>query len=168
MLLERGARVVPYTVDEDGPCVDALPSGPAALVRLYCTPSHQYRLGGRLSLPRRQTLLRWAEQEDVLIVEDDCDSEFRYDVAPLSALASLDQAGTVAYLGTFSKSLSPALRVGYVIGSSALIERLVDHRLLFKPSTRFTGARLDVKDSCWATARSIPGMSNGARISSPR
>ena len=129
-LLERGAQVVPYPVDGDGLRVDALPSGPAAPVLVYCTPSHQYPLGGRLSLPRRQTLLRWAEQEDVLIVEDDYDSEFRYDVAPLSALASLDQAGTVAYLGTFSKSLSPALRVGYVIGSSALIERLVAHKRL--------------------------------------
>ena len=130
MLLERGTRVFPYPVDEDGLRVDALPSGPAAPVLVYCTPSHQYPLGGRLSLPRRQALLRWAEQEDVLIVEDDYDSEFRYDAAPLSALASLDQAGTVAYLGTFSKSLSPALRVGYVIGSSALIERLMDHKRL--------------------------------------
>ncbi|MDQ3825453.1 MAG: PLP-dependent aminotransferase family protein [Actinomycetota bacterium] len=130
VLMERGTQVLPYLVDEDGLRVDALPSGQAAPVLVYCTPSHQYPLGGRLSLPRRQALLRWAEQEDVLIVEDDYDSEFRYDAAPLPALASLDQAGTVAYLGTFSKSLSPALRVGYMIGSSELIERLLDHKRL--------------------------------------
>ncbi len=130
VLLERGAQVLPYPVDEDGLRVDVLSSGQAAPVLVYCTPSHQYPLGGRLSLPRRRALLRWTEQEDVLLVEDDYDSEFRYDAAPLSALASLDQTGTVAYLGTFSKSLSPALRVGYMIGSSALIERLVDHKRL--------------------------------------
>ncbi len=130
LLLQRGAARLPCPVDEDGLRIDALPDGHAAPVVLYCTPSHQYPLGGRLSLPRRLALLRWARQHDVLIVEDDYDSEFRFDAAPLPALAALDEGGQVVYLGTFAKSLTPSLRLGYMVGAPATIEHLLRHKQL--------------------------------------
>ncbi|WP_272977018.1 PLP-dependent aminotransferase family protein [Deinococcus geothermalis] len=123
VLRERGARILPIPVDADGLRVTELPTGPDAPPLVYTTPSHQFPLGSRLSLPRRHALLAWARTQDSLIVEDDYDGEFRYDAAPLPALASLDPA-RVVYLGTFSKVLSPALRVGYVVAPHVLRERL--------------------------------------------
>jgi len=125
VLAARGARTVPISVDEDGMVVDEIPEGRNAPLLAYTTPSHQYPLGARLSIARRLALLDWAEQCDSLIVEDDYDSEFRFDAPPLPALAGLDQAGRVVYVGTFSKILSPALRVGYVVASPRLRERIV-------------------------------------------
>jgi GntR family transcriptional regulator / MocR family aminotransferase len=121
----HGARVLPISVDDDGLRVDALLGGDDAPHVVYVTPSHQFPLGGRLSLPRRLELLEWAKKNDALILEDDYDSEFRFDVPPLPPLVSLDTSGHVAYVGTFSKVLSPALRIGYVIAQPALLERLI-------------------------------------------
>jgi GntR family transcriptional regulator/MocR family aminotransferase len=73
---------------------------------------------------RRLALLTWAETNESLIVEDDYDSEFRFDTTPLPALASLDSAGRVAYIGTFSKVLTPALRVGYLVAPPLLRQRI--------------------------------------------
>ncbi len=125
VLAARGARTVPIRVDEDGLRVEEIPAGPNAPLLVYTTPSHQYPIGARLSIARRLALLDWAEQCDGLIVEDDYDSEFRFDSPPLPALAGLDQAGRVVYVGTFSKTLSPALRVGYVVAPPRLRERIV-------------------------------------------
>ena len=83
----HGARLVPCPVDADGLVVDALPAG---LRLVYTTPAHQYPLGGRLPVPRRQALVAWARATGALIVEDDYDGEFRYDVGPLPALFGLD------------------------------------------------------------------------------
>ncbi|ACO48047.1 PLP-dependent aminotransferase family protein [Deinococcus deserti] len=123
VLRERGARILPVPVDGDGLRVSELPVGAEAPTLVYTTPSHQFPLGSRLSLPRRRALLDWAQAHDSLIVEDDYDGEFRYDTAPLPALAALDPS-RVVYLGTFSKVLSPALRVGYVVAPPVLRERL--------------------------------------------
>ncbi len=90
---------------------------------VYVTPSHQFPLGVRLSAARRVALLEWARRHDALIVEDDYDSEFRYDAPPLPPLASLDSTNRVIYVGTFSKALSPSLRIGYVF-APLLRERL--------------------------------------------
>lgn len=90
---------------------------------VYVTPSHQFPLGVRLSTARRVALLEWARRHDALIVEDDYDSEFRYDAPPLPLLASLDSTNRVIYVGTFSKALSPSLRIGYVL-APLLRERL--------------------------------------------
>ncbi len=125
VLAARGARTTPIDVDEDGLVVDDIPRGADAPLLAYTTPSHQYPLGARLSIARRLALLDWAEQCDSLIVEDDYDSEFRFDAPPLPALAGLDQAGRVVYIGTFSKILSPALRVGYVVAPPRLRERII-------------------------------------------
>ena len=82
---------------------------------MYTTPSHQYPLGSTLSLPRRQALLAWAGDTGATVVEDDYDSDFFYDGAPLPALKSLDRNDQVVYLGTFSKSLGAGLRIGYMV-----------------------------------------------------
>src|SRR5215472_3211281 len=118
----HGARLVPCPVDADGLVVDALPAG---LRLIYTTPAHQYPLGGRLPVPRRQALIAWARSTGALIVEDDYDGEFRYDVGPLPALSGLDP-GVVVYLGTTTKILTPALRVGWLVAGPELVARLVE------------------------------------------
>jgi GntR family transcriptional regulator/MocR family aminotransferase len=107
-----GARVVGVPVDEDGLVVGKLP-GTARLV--YTTPSHQFPLGGAMSLDRRRELLDWARTRPVAIVEDDYDSEFRFSARPLEPLYSLDTQGRVLYIGTFSKSMLPMLRTGFAL-----------------------------------------------------
>ncbi len=125
ILTARGARVVPCPVDEHGLLVGALPPG---LRLIYLTPAHQTPLGGRLPVPRRQALLAWARQTGALIVEDDYDSEFRYDVAPLPALRSLDP-GVVAYLGTTAKTLTPELGVGWLVAPTEVRSAIAETRL---------------------------------------
>jgi GntR family transcriptional regulator/MocR family aminotransferase len=124
VLLSQGAVLVPVPVDDDGLQTSALPCGTEAPFMVYVTPSHHYPLGSRLSLARRLALLEWAETNDSLIIEDDYDSEFRYDALPLSALASLDRTGRVVYLGTFSKVLAPTLRIGYLVAPPPLREEI--------------------------------------------
>jgi GntR family transcriptional regulator / MocR family aminotransferase len=105
-----GATIVPAPVDDGGLIVERLED--ARLV--YVTPSHQFPTGVRMTLARRRELLAWAETRDALIIEDDYDGEFRFDGPPLPPLASLPGAERVAYVGTFSKTLTPAVRLGFV------------------------------------------------------
>ena len=113
VLQMHGAKVSGVAVDEDGLCVDQLPERP---VKLVCvTPSHQFPTGAVLSLARRVALLDIARQYGGWIVEDDYDGEFRQDDQALPALQSMDREGRVIYVGSFSKTLFPALRLGYVI-----------------------------------------------------
>ncbi|CAL8977280.1 HTH-type transcriptional regulatory protein GabR [Propionicimonas sp. T2.31MG-18] len=118
-----GATVVPLPVDEHGLRVADLPGGRAAPDVLLVTPSHQYPLGGSLPVDRRQALLEWARRNHVLIVEDDYDSELRYTSQPLPALAALDDPveGNVALLGTLSKTLTPALGMGFLALPATLV-----------------------------------------------
>jgi GntR family transcriptional regulator/MocR family aminotransferase len=118
----RGVRVVPCRVDADGLVVDELPPG---LKLIYTTPAHQYPLGGRLPVPRRQALTGWARANGALILEDDYDGEFRYDVAPLPALFGLDPE-LVIYLGTTSKTLTPALRAGWLAAPARVVPGLAE------------------------------------------
>ncbi len=120
VLGRAGARVVPCRVDPHGVVPDELPGD---LRLLYTTPAHQYPLGGRLPVGRRQALTAWARAAGALIVEDDYDSEFRYDVGPLPALYSMDPE-VVVYLGTASKVLTTAFGVGWLIAAPSLVERL--------------------------------------------
>jgi GntR family transcriptional regulator/MocR family aminotransferase len=131
VLAARGAEVVPCPVDEDGLIVDALPDG---LRLVYTTPSHQYPLGGRLPVPRRQALVAWARRTGALIAEDDYDSEFRYDVAPLPALYGLAPDVTV-YLGTTTKSLSPDVGVGWLVARPDLVDAMAQRRQWFNDRT---------------------------------
>jgi GntR family transcriptional regulator/MocR family aminotransferase len=124
VLAARGARVVPCPVDAHGLIVDRLPDD---LRLVYTTPSHQYPLGGVLPVPRRQALVAWARRRGALVAEDDFDSEFRYDVAPLPALYGLDPE-VVVYLGTTSKTLTPDVGVGWLIAAPALAESIARRR----------------------------------------
>jgi GntR family transcriptional regulator/MocR family aminotransferase len=117
LLESLGARVVPVPVDDEGLVVDALP-GDARLV--YVSPSHQFPLGMAMSLGRRLALLAWATRQGAAIVEDDYDSEFRFTGHPIEPLHSLDRDRRVIYVGSFSKSLLPTLRMGFLVAPPSL------------------------------------------------
>lgn len=106
-----GAVVHGVPVDNEGIVVDQL-SRNARLV--YVTPSHQYPLGVTMSLPRRLALLDWADRNNAAIIEDDYDSEFRFEGRPVEPLHAIDASGRVIYIGSFSKTLLPTLRLGFV------------------------------------------------------
>jgi GntR family transcriptional regulator/MocR family aminotransferase len=112
-----GARVTGVPVDLEGIDVNAIPTR-ARIV--YVTPSHQFPLGHVMSIRRRTELLAWAEHRDAVIIEDDYDSEFRYGGRPLDPLQTLDRAGRVIYVGSFSKVLMPSLRRGFLIAPGSL------------------------------------------------
>ena len=115
-----GARPLPVAVDAQGLDTSRLPRGDA--VRLaYVTPSHQFPLGGVLPMARRVELLQWARQHGAWIVEDDYDGEFRYGQRPIDALQAMDTDGRVLSIGTFSKALSPHVRLGYLVLPAALV-----------------------------------------------
>ena len=121
-LTMAGARLVPIPVDHEGLDV-------AAGIRMcrraraaYVTPSHQYPLGVTMSASRRLQLLDWAQATGSWIIEDDYDSEYRYESQPIAALQGLDHDTRVVYIGTFSKVLFPALRVGYLVIPPALVD----------------------------------------------
>ena len=135
ILTARGTRLVPCPVDEYGLVVEALPRG---LRLIHTTPAHQTPLGGRLPVPRRQALLGWARRTGALIIEDDYDSEFRYDVAPLPALHSLDP-GVVAYLGTTAKTLTPELGVGWLVAPHEVLDAVAEVRLSLADRTPVAG-----------------------------
>jgi GntR family transcriptional regulator/MocR family aminotransferase len=110
-----GLRLVAVPVDAEGLDVTrGMALAPRAKLA-FVTPSHQMPLGMALSLPRRLALLAWARSAGAWIVEDDYDGEFQYDSAPLPALKSLDDTGRVIYAGTFSKSMFPTLRLGFLV-----------------------------------------------------
>ncbi|MQY31738.1 MocR-like pyridoxine biosynthesis transcription factor PdxR [Nocardia aurantia] len=112
-----GAEVVGVDVDAEGMRIDLLPDRTRIV---YVSPSHQFPLGMPMSLERRRALLEWARDRDVVVIEDDYDTEFRYAGRPLPPLHSLDSAGRVIYVGTFSKVMLPVLRVGFVAAPAPL------------------------------------------------
>ncbi|WGT49197.1 PLP-dependent aminotransferase family protein [Thioclava nitratireducens] len=118
VLASSGLNEHPVRIDAEGLDPVHLPTGTRAVI---ITPSRHFPTGAAMPLTRRLTLLDWARAHDALIVEDDYDSEFRYRGQPLPALAGLDGLQRVIYMGSFSKLLSPALRIGYLV----LPERLV-------------------------------------------
>jgi GntR family transcriptional regulator/MocR family aminotransferase len=113
--LAAGARLIPVPVDGEGLQVEKLgrSAGSARLVSV--TPSHQFPTGAVMSLTRRVALLRWADRARAYVIEDDYESEYRYERGPVEAIQGLDRRGRVIYLGTLSKVLFPALRLGYVV-----------------------------------------------------
>ena len=116
------ATIVPVPVDGQGLCV---PEGERSseVKCAYVTPGHQFPLGSTMSLSRRVALLAWANRNDAFVIEDDYDSEFRFDGQPVPALHSLDRTGRVILLGTFNKLLFPSLRVGYAVLPDELVDR---------------------------------------------
>ena len=124
-LTQAGARIVPVRVDTQGLDV-AVGTRHAAGARMaYVTPSNQFPLGVPMSLMRRLALLKWATKASAWIVEDDYDSGFRYATRPLPCLHGLDTDGRVIYVGTFAKSIFPAMRLGFVIVPVDLVQRLL-------------------------------------------
>lgn len=118
--LSAGAQLIPLTLDAEGAQV---PDRPARLA--YLTAAHQYPLGMSLSAARRNLWLDWAKQHNSWLIEDDYDGEFHYQNAPLPALHSADRHGRVIYLGTFSKSLFPSLRLAWMVLPPALVSAVV-------------------------------------------
>jgi GntR family transcriptional regulator/MocR family aminotransferase len=125
ILVAAGCRLVPVPVDYDGLNVAAGIQRCRRARAVYVAPSHQYPLGATMSAARRLQLLDWAQRSGAWIVEDDYDSEYRYDHNPLASLQGLDQTSRVIYIGTFSKVLFPSLRIGYLVIPSDLIDPFV-------------------------------------------
>ena len=117
-----GYRICPVDMDDDGMLPTSVAESGADLV--YVMPAHQFPMGCIMPVGRRAALLGWAaENPDRYIIEDDYDSEFRYRGKPIPALQSLDHAGRVIYIGTFSKAIAPAIRISYMILPPELLER---------------------------------------------
>jgi GntR family transcriptional regulator/MocR family aminotransferase len=123
-LRAAGLRIVPAPVDADGLLVESVP---AAVRAVYCSPAHQYPLGGRMAAGRRVALVERARREGWLVIEDDYDGELRYDVAPLPLLAAL-APDVVVHLGTTSKILTPTLGVGWMVAPPAVVAAVLAHR----------------------------------------
>ncbi len=142
-LLAAGARIAPIANDADGLDVAlGVRTAPEARLALVA-PSHATPFGGAMPIGRRLALLDWARHAKAWILEDDCDSEFRWEGKPLPPLATLDQNGQVIYCGTFSKTLAPALRVGFAIVPAPLVPAFVRLRTLADRGTdAFTQATL--------------------------
>ena len=131
LLRGLGAEVLGVPVDDEGMVTHELPRGGGAPPRLiHLTPSNHFPLGGTLPMARRVALLNWAQQTGAVVLEDDCDSEFRYASRPLAALKALDAADNVVYVGTFSRILLPSLRLGYLILPEDLVAPVIAIRSL--------------------------------------
>ena len=123
-----GCVIVPVRVDAEGLNVAAGVKKYADARAVLVTPSHQYPLGVTMSASRRLQLLDWAESNGSWIIEDDYDSEYRYEGMPVTSLQGLDRNSRVVYIGTFSKVLFPSLRLGYVVVPEDLVERFLAAR----------------------------------------
>jgi GntR family transcriptional regulator / MocR family aminotransferase len=129
-----GARLFPVPVDDAGLDVARLPRRGSTRLA-YVTPSHQFPLGGLMPLARRLDLLRWAEETGAHVLEDDYDSEYRYEGRPVEAVQGLDRSGRVLYAGTFSKILFPSLRLGYLIVPQAMVPAVAAVKFLMDLQT---------------------------------
>jgi GntR family transcriptional regulator/MocR family aminotransferase len=128
LLLGSGCRPVPVPVDDEGLNVSAgTRMAPNARVA-FVTPSHHYALGVTMSASRRFQLLEWSRRASAWIVEDDYDSEYRYDSMPIPSLQGLDTSDRVIYIGTFSKVFRPSLRLGYIVIPADLVDRFASVR----------------------------------------
>lgn len=119
----NGARVVGVPVDGEGLVVEAIPADTRLI---YTTPSHQFPLGMPMSVARRRALLARASEIGAIVVEDDYDSEFRYEGRPTDSLQGMDDTGNVALVGSFSKTVSPSLRLGYIVAPPAVAQAVAN------------------------------------------
>ncbi|WP_026695567.1 PLP-dependent aminotransferase family protein [Peribacillus kribbensis] len=123
-------KVLPIPVDKEGIYIEKLQEDQPSLV--YVTPSHQFPLGTVMSMNRRTQLLKWAAENESYIIEDDYEGEFRYSSLPVPSLQGQDLHNSVIYMGTFSKSLLPSLRISYMILPKPLIEKGREITSLYK------------------------------------
>jgi GntR family transcriptional regulator/MocR family aminotransferase len=145
LLLGSGCRPVAVPVDDEGLNVAAgVRMAPNARVA-FVTPSHHYALGATMSASRRFQLLEWSRRASAWIVEDDYDSEYRYDSMPIPSLQGLDTSDRVIYIGTFSKVFRPSLRLGYIVIPADLVDRFAAVRFSMDifPSYLFQEALTD-------------------------
>ena len=125
VLTAAGCRLIPVPVDEAGMDVETgIKRSPRARAA-FVTPSHQYPLGSTMSASRRIQLLNWAHSAGAWVIEDDYDSEFRYESLPIASMHGLDRNARVIYVGTFSKVLFPSLRLGYMVIPADLVDRFI-------------------------------------------
>jgi len=125
-----GCRLIPVPVDEQGLSVEAGIKLSRKARAAFVTPSHQFPLGVTMSASRRFQLLEWAQNTGSWVIEDDYDSEYRFESLPIASLQGLDDNARVIYIGTFSKVLFPSLRVGYMVIPADLVDRFVAVRLI--------------------------------------
>ncbi len=125
-----GARIVPVPTDGDGIQVEWAARQPHRPKLIYITPTSQFPMGTTMSLPRRLQLLNWAIKEGAWIVEDEYDAEYRYVGRPVPAFQSLDESGTVIYIGTFTKMLFNSLRLGFIVLPARIVDAFVAARSL--------------------------------------
>src|SRR5436309_10789848 len=128
VLQARGCRAMPVPVDDEGLDVSAGVKLARKARGVFVAPSHQYPLGVTMSASRRLQLLEWARSAGAWIMEDDYDSEYRYDTMPIASLQGLDTNGRVIYIGSFSKVMFPSLRLGYLVIPPDLVERFAAMR----------------------------------------
>jgi len=125
-----GVHTVPISLDEDGLNINELKNSAAQVV--YVTPSHQFPYGMIMPVSRRMELLKWAEEKNGYIMEDDYDGEYRYKGKPIPSLQGLSTKERVVYLGTFSKSLIPSIRISYMVLPSPLMRKYLEHFTIYK------------------------------------
>ncbi|WP_066390803.1 MocR-like pyridoxine biosynthesis transcription factor PdxR [Neobacillus mesonae] len=130
VLQDFGARTIPIALDEEGIDLKQLKNSKASIA--YVTPSHQFPFGMIMPISRRMELLKWAEDNNGYIIEDDYDGEYRYKGRPIPSLQGLDTKGNVIYLGTFSKSLIPSIRISYMVLPQKLMEKYREHFTIYK------------------------------------
>jgi len=143
-LENSGAHLIPVPVDEQGLAVSAASRASPRAAGAYVTPAHQFPLGITMSLERRMTLLKWASETGAFVIEDDYDSEYRFEGSPIPALQSLDRNSSVILVGSFNKLLFPSLRIGYVV----LPASLADVFTAFRYRTDFHNASIDQAVLC--------------------
>ena len=127
---DQGVKLIPILLDQDGMDIKKLSESKAKVT--YVTPSHQFPIGMVMPIKRRMELIHWAVENNGFIIEDDYDGEFRYKGKPIPSLQGLDSNGKVIYLGTFSKSLIPSIRISYMVLPVSLLEVYHRHFTIYK------------------------------------
>lgn len=136
-------KLYPVRLQEDGIDIEKLKETDAKIV--YVTPSHQYPFGMAMPISKRQKLLQWAKEQEGFIIEDDYDGEFRYRGKPIPSLQGMDDSGNVVYLGFFSKSLMPSIRISYMVLPQKLLKIYTEHYKVYEqPVPRLIQKALEI------------------------